>query len=546
MNEYVVDFKNHPKVDWSDPLTRKKMDQALDSFERRILFAKYIPIIIGGKEYYSDKTIEVKDPARRSRMLIRAHHAEEKNVRRAARIAYVAFFKMNDGDFFVRIQERKKVVEKAIKIMDRDMFDIASEVVFEVSKSQTQSLMEVEEAIDFARLYYDFIDSVYAPVVYQAHLHSEKNVLYRFPKGPVAAISTWNFPFSLMASKVFAAYLTGCPVIMKPAEQSIIAAYRLWKIMIEAGADPASIALLPGHGDVGEALVKHPFIAKICFTGSLTVGNAIRKTVADVLAEDPYRFPFGKFADDLELGGNNPIVITQFADVDESLRGALAKFKQAGQKCSSPQRLICVGNETDPYWKHWFGRFIPAVKSLEWGHPADRKKRFEYNALIDNNARDRVKRIIQEAERVGKTIVKVDLGTLGEKGNYVGPAVFSGIPHDSSLVREEVFGPVLFVFFVPTLKRAVHYAGKYPHITAAIFSQSKNECDFFVREMIKKGTGNIYVNRSQIGAEPGRQLFGGRRMAGTGKIGTLQHLLSFTDEVTVTENRLIQGVLSNV
>jgi RHH-type proline utilization regulon transcriptional repressor/proline dehydrogenase/delta 1-pyrroline-5-carboxylate dehydrogenase len=426
-----------------------------------------------------------------------------------------------------------------IQLLKEEKFDFAANIVFEASKPQKSALIEVEEAIDFALLYSRHISEILEPVCYQPHLVSEKNRLFCVPRGPTVAISAWNYPFSLLFEKIVSSYLAGCPVLVKPAEQTPLIGWRTVDLFLRAGIHPLAIALLTGGGAIGEELVKSKLIANICFTGSKKTGLWISKLAGQTTGK------FGPKRVDLEMGGNNPMIVTRFADPNEALKGVIAsKFGMAGQRCSALQRLYLVGKPDDSFWREWLNRLACTVSSLDWGHPADTKKRYQYNAVISESARDRLKEKISEL-RATKARVVLECVLDSLSGFFVGPAIFENVPHNHPVVSEEIFGPVLFVFFAACLEEAVRLANEYEHITCGLYSNLESEQEKFIQAMLTAGkSGNIYLNRPIVGSMVGRNPFGGRGLSGSGlKIGTPDRLKFFLDEVVVTKNLLSQGIL---
>ncbi|PIR69985.1 MAG: hypothetical protein COU47_00945 [Candidatus Niyogibacteria bacterium CG10_big_fil_rev_8_21_14_0_10_46_36] len=543
-------FRNEPQEDFSNPKVHARIEEAVRYIDsKRLDMLKPCPILIGGKEYYTKEYIEVYDPADCYKIFGKVCKTTPELLARACTVAEQAFRKSQElfwDDFDGWLHRRKHVVRNAVSFIREERYHIATIIAHEVSKSIKGALGEVEEAIDFGELYLRHIDDVFVRVYSRPDLVSEKNIRIPLPKGPIAAISVWNFPFSLSVEKIFAAYLTGCPVLFKPAEQSPIIGYYLARLLLRAGMEADFIAYLPGHGDTGEALVRHRFVSGVCFTGSMSVGHKINTAAALSVADDPYGYPYGIKRFEPELGANNPMIVTRSANLDDVIKAVLrSKWEQQGEKCSALQRLIIVAEPKHEFSVSATSRIIDAASSLEYGHPANRKKKYNYNAVIDRNAFDRIKKRIADCAEIKQPLLAVDLSHMEECGYFIGPQIFEGIPHDSPLVGEEIFGPVLFIFFAGTLKEAILLANAYPHITAGIYSQSEEEKKQFVRGMVTGGkSGLIYVNREIIGAVAGQHQFGPMNQSGSGyKLGTKDRLHFFINEAGICENYMSQGVL---
>ncbi|MBI4114858.1 MAG: aldehyde dehydrogenase family protein, partial [Candidatus Niyogibacteria bacterium] len=293
-----VDFTNEPQEDFSNPEVRRSIDNALSEYEERrkknLADNKIIPPIIDGKTYDAShgNIITVFDPADTARALGKVTFADQECIERACSVARDAYFRSmqnfaSPSRFDDWIKEKKAVVQEYIQITREERYDIATEMINEVSKSQKGAFAEIEETIDFGEIYLRLVDDVFALYRYQPKLRAESNYCRNKPRGPSLLIKAWNYAFSLPSEAVLASYITGCPPLLKPAPQSSLVGYRVVDIMRRAikkvGADPGMVAYLPGDRDVGEALVRHPFIANITLTGSLKAGKRINRVAAEVL-----------------------------------------------------------------------------------------------------------------------------------------------------------------------------------------------------------------------------------------------------------------------
>lgn len=546
-NEY---FRNEPQEDFSDPHIIAKIEQGIKAFESKWFgVMKPRPVIIGGDEDNTGDYMDIYDPARRFRLLGRVRIATPDNVEKACLVAHRAFQKSLEffwDDFDGWLLGRKRVIQKALELIREERYIIAPLISCEVSKSLKGSFGEIEEAIDFGEYYLSQVDALFERVRTRSDIETEKNMRIPVPRGPTVAIKVWNFPLSLSFESIGASYLAGCPVLFKPAEQSSLVGYYLVDLLLRAGMESDFISYLPGYGDIGEALVKNPYTAHICFTGSMEVGHKINVAAAVAVAENPYAYPCGTKRIEGELGANNPMIVTRSANIDDVVKAILvSKWNQEGRKCSALQRLFIVASPEHEFSKALMSRVIGGASSFEYGHPVFGKKRYSNNAVIDGEAFKRIKDRINECRKIKEPLLEVDLSDMEEDGYFIGPVIFEGIPHDSSLVREEIFGPVLFIFFVDSLEEAIRMANMYPHITTGIFTQDAKEKGQFIRGMMTGGkSGLIYVNREIVGAVAGQHQFGPINQSGSGyKLATPNRMRLFVNEVGVSENFLSQGVL---
>jgi RHH-type proline utilization regulon transcriptional repressor/proline dehydrogenase/delta 1-pyrroline-5-carboxylate dehydrogenase len=290
---------------------------------------------------------------------------------------------------------------------------------------------------------------------------------------------------------------------------------------------------LPGPGETaGAALVEHPDVALIAFTGSRAVGLAINAKAAQVSATARLKNVKHVIA---EMGGKNAIIVDDDADLDEAVLGVMkSAFGYQGQKCSACSRAIVLAKVYDTFLE----RLADATRSLKIG-PADDPST-SVSAVIDQEAFDRIRRYIELGRKDLRLVVGTDVGELAQQGFYISPHIFADVPPDSPLAQEEIFGPVLVVECVADLDEAIRLANNSDYaLTGGMFSRSPAHLERARRELV---VGNLYLNRGITGALVGRQPFGGFRMSGIGtKAGGPDYLLQFVVPRTVTENTMRRG-----
>src|SRR5439155_13139511 len=242
-------------------------------------------------------------------------------------------------------------------------------------------------------------------------------------------IAPWNFPLAIPAGMVSASLVAGNCVVFKPAEQTPGIAFRLVEILLEAGVPPGALAFLPGMGDVGAHLVRHPDVAFVVFTGSKAVGLSI---IAEAAVHRPGQRHVKRVV--AEMGGKNAIVVDSDSDLDQAVPAIVASaFAYAGQKCSAASRVIGVG----PVFDVLVERLAGAAAIVPVGHP--RELRTVVGPLIDEEAYRRVRRYVSEGEAVYRR------EDVPASGWYVGPTVVAARDPRARIVCEEIFGPVLVV-----------------------------------------------------------------------------------------------------
>jgi RHH-type proline utilization regulon transcriptional repressor/proline dehydrogenase/delta 1-pyrroline-5-carboxylate dehydrogenase len=283
---------------------------------------------------------------------------------------------------------------------------------------------------------------------------------------------------------------------------------------------------------VGAALVAHPEVALVAFTGSRAVGLAINAQAAAVSAGGKLKGVKHVIA---EMGGKNAIIVDDDADLDEAVLGVVkSAFGYQGQKCSACSRaIVLVG-----VYETFLERLVEATRSLKVGPAEDPAS--SVSAVIDQESSDRIRGYVDLGRKTGRQVLAIDAGRLADEGYYIGPHIFADLAPDSRLAQEEIFGPVLVVLAAADLDQAFAIANSTDYaLTGGIFSRSPEHLARARREM---QVGNLYLNRGITGALVGRQPFGGFKLSGIGtKAGGPDYLLQFVIPRTVTENTMRRG-----
>jgi RHH-type proline utilization regulon transcriptional repressor/proline dehydrogenase/delta 1-pyrroline-5-carboxylate dehydrogenase len=360
----------------------------------------------------------------------------------------------------------------------------------------------------------------------------ERNEMHYAPRGVAAVISPWNFPIAIPMGMVAAALATGNTVVLKPAEQSPGCGLMVVRALRAAGVPAGAISLLPGAGEAGAALVRHRDVATIAFTGSGPVGLEIMRVAADVPAG-------GRQLKRVvaEMGGKNCVIVDSDADLDDAVPGIVqSAFVYAGQKCSAASRVLVHEDIADTLIERLGG----AVDVLVVGQ-ADTFG-VDVPPVIEQESRDRVERYRAMAAGAGARIVAVRREGAGGDGWFVAPTVVAGLPPDSPVLHDEIFGPLLAVERVASVDAACDRVDELPFaLTGGLFARNPHTVHRVVR---RSPVGNLYVNRPITGAMVGRQPFGGNRLSGTGsKAGGPDYLLHFVEPRVVTENTVRHGLV---
>ncbi|HEY9182517.1 MAG TPA: aldehyde dehydrogenase family protein, partial [Gammaproteobacteria bacterium] len=319
----------------------------------------------------------------------------------------------------------------------------------------------------------------------------------REPVGVVAQIIPWNFPLVMAAWKLGPALAAGCTCVLKPAEQTPLSALRLGELIVEAGFPPGVVNILTGYGETaGAALVAHPGVDKVAFTGSTLVGKTINKTATDTLKRVS-----------LELGGKSPVIVLPDADVDTVVGGAAgAIFFNAGQVCAAGSRLYVHRKIFDRVVEGVGG----AAQAIRLGPGLDPNT--QMGPLVSREQQERVLGYIQSGRAEGASVIAGgDAPT--HSGFYVKPTVMADVKRSMRVVQEEIFGPVLVAQRFDDLDEVAALANDTPYgLSASIWS---NDLKAVNRLIPKIRAGTVWVNTH--GLVDANMPFGGFKHSGIGR-----------------------------
>jgi RHH-type proline utilization regulon transcriptional repressor/proline dehydrogenase/delta 1-pyrroline-5-carboxylate dehydrogenase len=428
----------------------------------------------------------VRNPADRSDIVGYARAARADELAAAIDIAVLAA----PGWAALPPNERAAILRRAADALEARTDDFVGLVVREAGKTYANAIAEVREAVDFLRYYAAEAVRVVTPGTP--------------PLGLVACVSPWNFPLAIFTGQVVAALAAGNAVVAKPAEETPLIAAEAVEILHAAGVPPAVLALVPGAGEIGAAIVQDPRIQGVVFTGSTPVARLIERQLAGRLTRPGAPLPLIA-----ETGGINAMVVDSSALPEQVAADVMASaFDSAGQRCSA-LRILCLQEDVaDAMLRMLKG----AMAELELGDP--RRLSTDVGPIITAEARDAIQAHIDGMRERGFSVTQARPPEAAQRGSYVPPALIE--VNTVADVEREVFGPVLHVLryrrdALDALIDAINAAGY--GLTFGLHTRI-DETIARVAERIE--AGNIYVNRNIIGATVGVQPFGGSRLSGTG------------------------------
>ena len=516
-NDLSEPFLNEPFLDFSAPEARGRMQAALAEVQSRL--GQEYDLVIGGRRVRTAEKIVSVNPARPVQVIGVHQRANVEHVEAAVEAAEAAFA----GWSRTPARERADLLFRMVSLVREQSFAMCAWLTMEVGKNWAEADADVGETIDFLNFYAREalrLDGATTPIQFPG----ERNQLRYLPLGVGAVIPPWNFPLAIMAGMTAAAIVTGNTVILKPSVDAPTIAAVFFAMLEEAGMPAGVVNLCPGEGpDFGSAVVAHPKVRFVAFTGSKKVGLEIHERAA--------RTPAGQIfikRTILEMGGKDAIVVDAEADLQAAVEGVVSSaFGFNGQKCSACSRAIVDASVYDEFCE----RLVTRASAIEVGDPAA-------NAAAGPVISERSYRRVLEYLEVGKGEGRLLLGghavETPEGGYYIAPTVFADVLPESRLAQEEIFGPVLTVLRARDFDDALRIAnGTEYGLTGAVYSRSKPK---LARARAEFHVGNLYLNRKCTGAMVGAHPFGGFNMSGTdSKAGGPDYLLLFTQAKSIAD-----------
>lgn len=482
--------------------THERFEAALERVRGRL--GSDHPMRIGARPVETGAWVDDRSPIDPSILVGRVPGGTRREVDEAVRTAREGFATWRRWSW----RDRLELLRRAADILERDAVETSAWLTLEVGKSRLEALGEAFEVPALIRYYCDQVEAAEGYERPEQQVGDERARLLLRPFGVWAIVSPFNFPFATGAGMAVAALATGNVAIMKPATDAPIPTLLFEAALEEAGIPAGAISVLTGPaGSIGTALVGHPGIDGVAFTGSVAAGAAIGRA----LSASPVRRPLLA-----ELGGKNPVVVTATADLDQAVDGIIrSAFGFSGQKCSATSRVYVVQPIAQPF----LDRLVEQVEQLVLGDP--RRRETFVGPVINETAVDRFSEATATARRHGRILVGGRRSPV-LPGFLVEPTVATDLPLAHPLFREELFLPLLAVAAVADLDEAIREANAPVFgLCAGIFSRDEREIERFFDEV---ECGVLYANRragATSGAWPGVQAFTGWKASGSSGKGAL-------------------------
>ena len=446
----------------------------------------------------TERTFERRDPANLDEVVAVAPRSSQRDVHEAVMAAREAF---DEWRKISRIR-RGEYLDRFVGLVKADSEPLARLIVRESGKQINEARADVIEGIHTAQ-YWSGRSRMASGEVYASEVAEKESYVVRKPKGVVAAITPWNFPFAIPLWLICPSILEGNTVVFKPAEETPLTGQRIVEYFDRIGLPQGVLNLVHGPGgEAGRPLVIHPAVDVVLFTGSYEVGSKIKQQCAV-----DYRKMVA-----CEMGGKNAMIVFDDADLDLAVNAAIiSAFKTAGQRCVSASRLIVQQG----LLKRFEEQFVATARGLRIGDPLDED--VFMGPLVSEAAAEKVRSYNELAKREGAKVL-LDGGRLEsngyDKGYFFSPSIYEiSAASASRAIREEVFGPHVAILPFETIDEAIRIYNdtEYGFALSVIsedyrkIKQVRDECEF--------GVG--YVNLPTIGAEV-HLPFGGLKKSGTG------------------------------
>ena len=472
-------------------------------------------MLIGGdwQEAEGGARIEVEDPAT-GQVFASVPAGTAADVDRAVTRARTAFD--SPGWSRMRPLDRARIIETIARKIEEHAGELALLESYDNGKAVHHALaVDVPAAVDIFRYMAGWASKIGGqvnPISGDGRQYHSYSV--REPIGVVGQIVPWNYPLAMAAWKIASALAAGCTIVLKPSEVTPLTALRLAELALEAGLPEGVLNVVTGYGhEAGQALVEHPGVDKIAFTGSTRVGKQIVQTAAKDLKRVT-----------LELGGKSPSLIFADADLDQaSIGAALAIFFNSGQVCLAASRLYV---ERSVYDRVLDG-VAQAAKSFRLGHGRDPETML--GPLVSATQQARVLDYIAQGRAGGAEIVTGG-GTGGKDGYFVEPTIFANPAADASIMREEIFGPVLVATPFDDVDEVVKSANDTRYgLAANIWTRDLSRAHLTARRL---QAGTVWINTH--GMNDPSAPFGGVKESGWGREVGEEGVLHYTETKTVT------------
>ena len=458
----------------------------------------------------SNSATENRNPANSDDLVGMFPASNAEDVSRAVEAAAEAYKKWR----LVPAPKRAEILYRAAELLVRRKEEFARDMTREMGKVLAETRGDVQEAIDMTYYMAGEGRRQFGKTT-PSELPNKVAMCVRQPIGPCGLITPWNFPMAIPSWKLMPALVLGNTAVIKPAQETPLSVYNLLEVLNEAGIPRGVVNLVSGAGSVcGQAMLKHPEVKVVSFTGSTEVGIRVSEACAPLLR--PCH---------LELGGKNIILVMDDANLDLAVDGCIwGGFGTTGQRCTAASR---VGVQKRIY-REFMDRFTARAKALKVGDGLDPTT--DMGPAISKKQLETVMQYVEIGKNEGAKLAagghRLEGGAYA-KGWFHEPTIFADVAPTMRIAQEEIFGPVVSVIPVDNLANAIEVANGVAYgLSSAIYTRDVNAAFAAMRDL---HTGIVYVNAPTIGAET-HLPFGGTKQTGNGHRESGDAALDFYSE----------------
>jgi len=471
-------------------------------------------LLIDGQWVEGGKTLDSINPAT-GEVLTSVIEASAQEVDRAVEAARRAFA---GGRWrAMPASERGRMIWQLADLVENHIDELAELETLDNGKPIFESRqVDLPMVVDVLRYYAGWATKIHGETVNASD--TAFTYTLREPVGVVGLIIPWNFPLLLASWKLGPALACCNTMVLKPAEQTPLTALRFGELAVEAGLPAGVLNIVTGGPETGKAMVRHPGIDKIAFTGSTIVGKEIMRSGADTIKRVT-----------LELGGKSPNIVFADSDLDSAVRGAInGIFYGKGEVCNAGSRLFIESRVRDEF----MNKLVARAKKMQPGDPLDPKTRM--GAIVSREQMNTVLGYIDAGKKEGAQLIAggKPVSVDGGNGFFIEPTIFDGVHNDMKIAQEEIFGPVLATLSFDDVDQVVELANRSPYgLAAAVWTKDLKKAHQVSRRL---RAGTVWINT--YGLMDASLPFGGYKSSGFGRELGQAALEHYTEIKTVWLN----------
>lgn len=473
-------------------------------------------LLIDGQWTDGLKKFDTVNPAT-GEVLTQIVQASADDVDRAVAAARRAFEDRSGPWRKMSASERGRLIWRLADLVEKNIDELAELETLDNGKPIFESRhVDMPMVIDVLRYYAGWATKVHGETINT--LETAFTYTLREPVGVVGMIVPWNFPLLLASWKVGPALAFGNTIVWKPASLTSLSTLRFGELAVEAGVPAGVLNIVTGSAEIGRAMVRHPGIDKIAFTGSTVVGKEIMRSAADTMKRVT-----------LELGGKSPNIVFADSDLDSAVKGAITGiFYGKGEVCNAGSRLFLESKVQDEFLE----KLVARARKMQPADPLDPKTRM--GAIVSQEQMQAVLGYIEAGKKEGAKLVAGGnrVSVDGSKGFFIEPTIFGGVTNDMKIAQEEIFGPVLATLSFDDVDQVIEQANKNPYgLASAVWTRDVKKAHSVSRQL-KAGT--VWINT--YGLMDAALPFGGYKSSGFGRELGMHAIEHYTELKTVWLN----------